>query len=463
MRRPSGAALAAAIVILGVAGITLWQLHPSLVFLDTTPAGGDTGAHVLVPAFLRDHLLPHGRLTGWSPSWYDGFPALTFYFPLPSLIIVAFNLVLPYGVAFKLVTVLGLLTLPLAAYAFGRMMDMRDPGPACLAAATLPFLFDRTFTIYGGNVASTLAGEFAFSISLSLALVFLGVVAKGQRSGRHRALAAVLLAVTALCHVIPTFFALAGWAVLTLMRPARRTLWWTASTGVVGGALVGFWAVPFLARLAYTNDMGWEKITTYHKTLLPASLDWLVALALVGVVASVALRRRTGIFLSVMAVLSWAGFCLVPQSRLWNARLLPFWFLCLYLLAGVAVAELGAAAVALWRGTWRELWDGGGGRWVYLESFHEHLEGGPIDDGWVTRTAAQVAAALRPLHDAGRGHGSVRPRTILIRSDGPVDVRAGVDGEPLLEVLGYASPEGIDGKAATPTSDVWSLGAVVYE
>ncbi len=127
MRRPSGAALAAAIVILGVAGITLWQPHPSLVFLDTTPAGGDTGAHVLVPAFLRDHLLPHGRLTGWSPSWYDGFPALTFYFPLPSLIIVAFNLVLPYGVAFKLVTVLGLLTLPLAAYAFGRMMDMRWP------------------------------------------------------------------------------------------------------------------------------------------------------------------------------------------------------------------------------------------------------------------------------------------------------------------------------------------------
>ena len=33
----------------------------------------------------------------------------------------------------------------------------------------------------------------------------------------------------------------------------------------------------------------------------------------------------------------------VPEGPLWNARLLPFWYLCLYLLAGVAVAELGAA------------------------------------------------------------------------------------------------------------------------
>ena len=72
------------------------------------------------------------------------------------------------------------------------------------------FLFDRNFTIYGGNIASTLAGEFAFSISLSLALLYLGVVIRGLRTGKHRALAAVLLALTGLCHLIPAFFALDG-------------------------------------------------------------------------------------------------------------------------------------------------------------------------------------------------------------------------------------------------------------
>ena len=38
-------------------------------------AGGDMGAHVWGPAFLRDELLPRLRLTGWTPDWYSGFPA----------------------------------------------------------------------------------------------------------------------------------------------------------------------------------------------------------------------------------------------------------------------------------------------------------------------------------------------------------------------------------------------------
>src|SRR5215471_17777313 len=62
------------------------QLQPRLLFLDTTAAGGDTGAHVWYPAFLRDHLLPHFRLAGWSWDYYAGFPAGQFYFPVPALL-----------------------------------------------------------------------------------------------------------------------------------------------------------------------------------------------------------------------------------------------------------------------------------------------------------------------------------------------------------------------------------------
>src|SRR5581483_5969061 len=104
-------------------------LHPSKLFLDTTPAGGDMGAHVWAPWFLRHHLIPHGRLSGWAPAWYDGFPALTFYFPGPYLVIAALSYVLPYGIAFKLVAVSGLVFLPLCAYAMGRLLNMRFPGP----------------------------------------------------------------------------------------------------------------------------------------------------------------------------------------------------------------------------------------------------------------------------------------------------------------------------------------------
>ena len=62
------------------------HLQPDLLLANTTPAGGDMGAHVWGPAYLRDHLLPHGRLTGWTPDWYAGFPAYQFYMVVPSLL-----------------------------------------------------------------------------------------------------------------------------------------------------------------------------------------------------------------------------------------------------------------------------------------------------------------------------------------------------------------------------------------
>ena len=75
---------------------------------------------------------------------------------------------IPYNVAFKLVTVSGLVTLPIAIYLFGRAAKVPFPGPPLLAIASLFFIYDKGFTILGGNGASTMAGEFAFSISLTL-------------------------------------------------------------------------------------------------------------------------------------------------------------------------------------------------------------------------------------------------------------------------------------------------------
>src|SRR5688500_13789305 len=198
------------VVLLAASGFTFAHLHPELIFANTTAAGGDMGAHVWTPAYLRDHLLPHWRLTGWTPDWYGGFPALTFYFPLPSLMIVIADLVMPYNVAFKLVTVSGLLTLPVAAWFFAKSMKLRFPGPELVALSTLPFMFDTSFTIYGGNIASTLAGEFAMSISLSLCLVYLGLLARVLDTGKYKVLAALLLALTGLSHIVPAIIAIVG-------------------------------------------------------------------------------------------------------------------------------------------------------------------------------------------------------------------------------------------------------------
>ena len=71
---------------------------------NTTITGGDTGAHVWFPDFLIDHFLPW-RVAGWSNDFYAGFPAGQFYFPFPAVLIALLDIVLPYNIAFKLVTV----------------------------------------------------------------------------------------------------------------------------------------------------------------------------------------------------------------------------------------------------------------------------------------------------------------------------------------------------------------------
>ena len=338
-------AIAGFVIVTACVAFVITQLQPSQVLRNTTPAGGDMGAHVWLPDFVKRSLLPHLRVTGWTPDWYDGFPALTYYFPGPIVGIALLSYILPYNIAFKLVTVVGLIALPIAAWAFGRLARMRFPGAAILAVGTLPFLFGRDYTIYGGNIASTMAGEFAFSIGLALALVFLGVVARGLENGRHRALAAVLLAAVGVSHILPLLFAVLGAIVLTVMRFDRHRLKWVLPVLLAGGALIAFWALPFELRLPYATDMGYEKVTQYASTLFPPKDDWLFVLAALGAVMSAVRRNRIGVFLAIMAVLSAVTFRVAPQYRLWNARILPFWYLCLYLLAAIAFLEIGLTIV----------------------------------------------------------------------------------------------------------------------
>ena len=62
------------VVVAGVSLVVLAILNPFLIFSANTPSGGDMAAHVVPPAYLRDVLLPEGRILGWSQDWFAGFP-----------------------------------------------------------------------------------------------------------------------------------------------------------------------------------------------------------------------------------------------------------------------------------------------------------------------------------------------------------------------------------------------------
>ncbi|HLX89055.1 MAG TPA: 6-pyruvoyl-tetrahydropterin synthase-related protein, partial [Acidimicrobiales bacterium] len=268
--RPSVPAVLTFVAVVAVMVVTVWALNPSLLLANTTTTGGDTGAHVALAAYLKDVLLPHFHVTGWDPGAYDGYPLYTFYFPMPDLLAALLGFVIPFTVAFKLITILGSLTLPVAAWAFGRLAGLERPRPAVLALATLPFLFDQTFTIYGGNLFSTMAGEYAFSLGLSAALVFLGLVIRGLRTGRLRAAGALLLAFCILCHLVAALLALAGVVVaLVLMGVTKRRLIWAGTVVGVGLLLTAWWSLPFVFQQNFSSNMGWVNVNTYAQMLAP--------------------------------------------------------------------------------------------------------------------------------------------------------------------------------------------------
>jgi len=375
----------------------LWVLNPEgVLFKLSTPTGGDLGAHVWGPAFLRDELLPNLRLSGWAPDWYAGFPAYHFYMVIPMLFIVVLNtgLVLPfliliiglisfavfklvaqnpglwrpaffpticlllliipfhYGLAFKLVTAAGLVLMPYAGWRMGRLAGLPEPTSALLGASTLAFIFDRSFNIMGGNLMSTMAGEFAFTLAITFCLIYIGLLIKGVETGEKRAAAALLLALTGLCHLLVVFFALLVSFVAVATRLSRASVRWITEVGLLSGLISAFWVLPFWWHRSHLNDMGWEKLTSYSSYLwsrdqLAADfltndppLQLAIVLAAVGAVLSLIFRRRLGVVLTISVMALALAFIYLPEGRLYNGRLLPAYYLSIYLLAAIAIAEM---------------------------------------------------------------------------------------------------------------------------
>ena len=175
---------------------------------------------------------------------------------VPALMIVALNVVFPYGVAFKLVAILGLVTLPFCCWAFGRLARFRYPMPElfALAATALPArreLLDlrrQREDHDGGRV-----------------LVLDRPVVRHPRPRPVRARAARPASTAAgrrscspwrCCrHGIVLIFVVLGAVLMWLCgwtRPGSSTASRCSPAAVL---LSAFWVVPFLANHEYMTDM----------------------------------------------------------------------------------------------------------------------------------------------------------------------------------------------------------------
>ena len=411
--------------------LRLWpldQIHFGDLFTGTTTNGGDMGAHVWWPWFLEHHWFSWNpfkmRLAGWAPDWYAGFPVGQYYFPVPALMVAALDQVMHYNVAFKLVTVSGPLMLPAAAYTFAKGLKAPWPAPPAFAVAAFGTLVQtrNDWQIYGGNIASTLAGEFSFCIALAFALFGLGALAYTLDTGKRRWLPAVLIAAAIMSHIVVAIFIVIASFLVWITRRPLRTWRIYLPVGIVAGALTASWLLPLIANNAYTQSMRYSKLTPKGSFTLPSWLMpiepirhtienlwngwqrppidpntnplqhfsptlwipwWMKLLALFAFIGMCWYRRRSTFILFVLALIFGIMFVQWPEFAIWNTRFLPFWLLSWALICGMGATELIRAAAGLVR-------------WVYSW----------IREGDLQDARAQAWAAIAT---AGESDASVTP------------------------------------------------------
>lgn len=88
----------------------------------------------------------------------------------------------------------------------------------------------------------------------------------------------------------------------------------------------------------------------------------------------------------------------------------------------------------------------------------------------IARVAAQLADALAWLHEQGVVHGDVKPANVLVDDhahatllDLGIAVRAGETRTHFRGTLGFAAPELLAGETPSAATDLWALGAAVYD
>ncbi|MCU0641138.1 MAG: 6-pyruvoyl-tetrahydropterin synthase-related protein [Candidatus Margulisbacteria bacterium] len=311
------------LTVLGLIALFLLSFfEPRYLFSLTTTTGGDTGSHYPTAVYLKEVLLPQGKIMGWVMGNYAGFPLFYHYFPLPFLLMVLLSFALPMQIAFKLVSVLGVFLLPLSCYLAFRLLRYPFPIPIGGALFTLPFLFLEANSMWGANIPSTLAGEISYGIGISLAFLFMGTLYAGLTEKKWLLLNGFLVFLLGLSHGYSLIFAAVTGSYFLFNRIAwRENLWYLFRAYGLGFLLLAFWLFPFIATLPYVTEYVtawyiksvWE---VFPRILIPG-----LALSLTALFLNL-FDRRTWYFLYNVA------FCLLlyylgPRVGVLDIRFIP--------------------------------------------------------------------------------------------------------------------------------------------
>lgn len=330
----------------------LTYFKPELLLLDTTTAGGDTATHNYPAEYMYEYLIPHGKIIGWCPGWYGGFPLFQFYFPLNFVMMHALTPFVSIKVAFKLVTVLGTFMLPVCVLIAMKLMRFKFPIPAIAAVFTLPFLFMEANSMWGGNIPSTLAGEFSFSFSFALTIVFLGLLYRGINSykgGSEKADKkfmlhnAVLFAFVILSHVYTMLFA-GLTSLFFLIKRNKKEIFenfvYLFKTYGLALLLTAFWLLPLILQLEYTIAYNYVWVINDLRKVFPEILTPFYGIAIITFVWSMGKKDNRIVFIGFSLLVALMLYLFASEMGVVDIRFVPFIQFFPLLIAAYGVGKL---------------------------------------------------------------------------------------------------------------------------
>ena len=303
-------------------------LRLELVFSDLLPTGGDMGAHIVPTKFFVTELFNNFKLSGWSQDWFAGYPVYYFYFPLPPIITSLLSFLFPFSISFKTMVLISQVLLVISIE-----MLMRNNSKEFSFygfGVGLLYLLTESFTIFGGNLASSLAGQYSFTYSIAFANFSLFYLLKSN----HRystEIASLLIGLSVLSHLIPFMIYLPIFAYFFLKSDAKINIKISAFLFFLFIAMR--FSISLFINLEFTTNMTYTPYTQLSDLVKSDILPFAIG-AFIYVISSgtrTTLKAVAGfeLYLVVIAIFL---FFYGPESALWNGRIVPFFNLGIIIL-----------------------------------------------------------------------------------------------------------------------------------
>jgi len=286
-----------------------------------------------------------GHLFGWTDDFGAGQPFGYFYFPLPATVYSLIEPVLGGAISAKAIQVAGIALVIGGAWTLARSMGSNKISGAFVAGAVAFGMYHPQRYPVGGDIPSTLIGEFSYAWGFGLGLAAVGVILRNLRETPQRWRSGAVLAAGAVAgHLNAALVIAAGSLIYTAvwiwkLGEAKKRLVNLAATSGAALGLLGFWLLPMWSMHSepQTNNKIIEKSLLYW---FPD--PWWQTIAVIG-----GIGLGAGMFAKSKNAALWFSLGLGgiaihealaewPDFLLWGGRAMPL----VYTSAFVGVGEL---------------------------------------------------------------------------------------------------------------------------